>query len=228
MTIVSPTRPASALRRARTTSGGLLVAGSLVLAAAASPPARAATISFDTDPFTGSTALTTPGRQVFSGLERTLPSFNPATDTFAFSATAFPVGALSFVNAPVGGIPTSGANVIVLDTVDDDNNPATPFGAGSAATVIAGQVAVDGAGFFVYHNSALNVNRLVFSTNLNDAGADLSVLARIASPTGLDAIGALPQFTSANFVAAVPEPSTYALMALGIAGLAVMRRRRQD
>ena len=38
-------------------------------------------------------------------------------------------------------------NVIVLQDTDDDNNPATPFGAGNAATVIAGRVATDGPGF---------------------------------------------------------------------------------
>jgi hypothetical protein len=156
--------------------------------------------TFGTAPFTGSTALTTAGRQVFAGLEKTLPDFVPDEDGFVFSASAFGVSApLGFVNAPSSGIPASGANLIVLQDTDDDNNPATPFGAGNAATVIAGKITVDGSGFFIYHNSTLNVNRLVFSTNLNDASADLSVLARIASPTGQGAIGALPGFKSANF-----------------------------
>jgi len=156
--------------------------------------------AFEAAPFTGSTALTTAGRQVFSGLEKTLPAFDSEVDGFALATSAFGIsGPLSVVNAPSSGIPASGANVIVLQDLDDDNNPATPFGAGNAAAVIAARVTTDGAGFFVYHNSTLNVNRLVFSTNLSDPTADLSVLARIASPTGQAAIQALPGFKSANF-----------------------------
>jgi hypothetical protein len=67
----------------------------------------------------------------------------------------------------------------------------------------------------------------VYSTNLSDPTADLSVLARINSPTGQGAIDALPQFSSANFVSSVPEPTSAALMCLGlIGGAAALRRRR--
>lgn len=156
--------------------------------------------AFDTAPFTNSTAPATPGRQVFTGLEKTLPNFDIHADSFAFDAAAFGLPRhLSFVNATAAGIPAGGANVIVLQDADDDNNPATPFAAGNAATLIASRVTTDGAGFFIYHNSALNVNRLVFSSNLNDPTADLSVLARIAAPTGPAAIDALPKFRSGNF-----------------------------
>lgn len=205
----------------------IAVSGALALLALAARPADAANTVFGADPFTGSTALQTPGRQVFAGLEQTLPSFNAASDTFTFDTAVFGInGPLGFVNALAAQLPAAGARVIVLQDSDNDNNAATPFAAGTAASLIAGQVATDGAGFFVYHNSVLGVNRLVFSTNLNDAGADLSVLARIASPTRLDSINALPSFEAQNFTAAVPEPSTYALMGLGLAGLAFARRRR--
>ena len=50
---------------ARLTLTGSVAAVALVLLT--SHPAQAATTSFDTDPFTGSTALATPGRQVFAG-----------------------------------------------------------------------------------------------------------------------------------------------------------------
>jgi hypothetical protein len=209
---------------------GMLAAGAALSLGAISTQAHAAQVVFSTNPFQGSTALTTPGRQVFAGQERFLSGFNLATDSFVFDAATFGLGSsLSFVNAPSGGIPAAGADVIVLQDIDNDANPATPFAAGTAANVIAGKVTTDHAGFFIYHNSVLDVNRLVFSTNLNDPTADLSILARITSPTGLDAINALPQFTNANFVSSVPEPSTAAMSALGLAGMAfVMRRRRQS
>jgi hypothetical protein len=223
-----PTTDAKETPMKTTPLARLLAASALVVAAVAARPAHAATVRFDTDPFTGSTALSTPGRQVFAGLEQTLASFDFATDTFAFDAVVFGLGSsLSFVNALVADIPAAGANVIVLRSTDNDADPATPFAAGNAASLVAAQITADGAGFFVYHNSALNVNRLVYSTNLNDATADLSVLARIASPTGAAAIAALPQFTAGNFVAAVPEPSTYALLGAGLLGVAVAQRRRR-
>jgi len=192
--------------------------------------ANAAAVLINTDPFTGSTALSTPGRQVFSGQERTLASFSTSQDSFLFDLGAFNaygVSGLNFLNAPSSAIPGSGFNVIVLQDTDNDANPGTPFGAGNAAAIIASKITTDGAGFFVYKNSALDVDRLVFSANLNDATADLSVLARIASPTGQAATDALATFTAANFaVAAVPEPSSMALLGLGLAGVAVMRKRQ--
>ncbi|RQP24393.1 PEP-CTERM sorting domain-containing protein [Piscinibacter terrae] len=205
---------------------GTLAAGAAVSLSAISTQVHATEVVFSTDPFLGSTALTTPGRQVFAGQERFLSGFNLASDSFVFNAATFGLGnSLSFVNSLSGGIPAAGADVIVLQDTDNDGNPATPFAAGTAASVIAGKVSTDHAGFFIYHNSVLDVNRLVFSTNLNDPAADLSILARITSPTGLDAINALPQFTNANFVSSVPEPSTAALAAIGLAGVMLMRRR---
>jgi hypothetical protein len=105
------------------------------------------------------------------------------------------------------------------------------FNAGVAANLIAAQITSDGAGFFVYLNSALGVPRLVYSTNLNDNTSDLKILARM---TNLDD-DALPQFTEANFVidadVAVPEPSAFFLtMAAGgllLAGARFGRVRRR-
>lgn len=197
----------------------------LVFCALAAQGAGAATISFDVNPFTGSTALTTPGRQVFNGLERTLGSFDVGNDVFAFNANVFGLGtSLTFVNALASGLPATGADVIVLQNSDNDGNPATVFGAGTAANLIANALSADGDGFFVYFNSALNVNRLVYSTNLNDNTADLSILARISSPAGQAAINALPTFRAENF-AAVPEPSSYALALAALMGVAVVSRR---
>lgn len=190
--------------------------------------AQAADINFNNDPFAGSTALSTPGRQVNGSGEQTLPQFNLLTDRFVFNTNAFTnITALTFVNSTATNLPTSGFNVIVLQDSDNDNNPATAFNAGLAATLIANQLTTDTAGFFIYFNSALSLNRLVYSTNLNSADADLAILARISSPTGQAAIGNLPQFAATNFATSnVPEPSTFAFGAAGLA-LAYLRLRKQ-
>lgn len=203
------------------------IRAALLLCVLAAQGAGAATINFATAPFAGSKALTTAGRQVSSLLEQTLPNF-AAGDVFSFDAGVFSLGSsLTFVNTLAFSLPPAvSRDVIVLQDSDNDSNPATTFGAGSAANLIAARLTSDGDGFFVYFNSFLGVNRLVYSTNLNEPTADLSILARISSPTGPKAIDALPTFTAANFaVTPVPEPSTYALMLVGLLGGAVISRR---
>lgn len=188
-------------------------------------PARAAVVLLNTDPFAGSTALATPGRQVVGG--EPFVNFDPAVDRFvidpaAFTLYGFGLG-LSFVNDVVGNLPTGGANVIVLRTFDDDANPATPFAAGNAANLIAGRVTTPGAGFFIYFNQGLDLPRLVFSTDLNDNTADLKIVARLVNLTGSAGQAALGTFTASNFNA-VPEPGI-AMLAL-VAAIAFGARRR--
>jgi hypothetical protein len=202
----------------------LAVSGALCMAAATAAP-----VTFNTDPFAGSTALTTPGRQVFAGNQQNLSSFDVGSDQFVFDASIFGLGGgLSFLNAVAADIPVEGADVIVLQDSDNDANPATSFNAGTAANLIAARVGTDRSGFFVYFNSVLNVNRLVYSTNLNDPNADLSVLARINNPTGPDAINALPSFGSTNFASTVPEPSSALLMGASFLSLLAIGRRRRS
>ena len=170
--------------------------------------ANAATFTFDADPFAGSTALTTPGRQIVGG--EPFISFSIATDVFAFEPTIFGAGdQVKFANDVVGNLPTSGVNMIVLQTTDNDGNPATAFGAGNAANLIADQIALSGPGFFVYFNSGLDLPRLVFSTDLSDNTADLKVLARMTNLSGRSDL--LPTLTSSNF-AMIPEPSSFVLL----------------
>lgn len=196
----------------------------VALAAATVAPASAAPVVFDTPPFAGSSANPDDGiRTIFGGQERFLASFDLATDRFVFNPGAFGISTLSFFSGLAADLPTGGANLIVLQTTDNDGNPATPFGAGTAANLIAAAVEEDGAGFFVYHNSVLGVNRLVFSTNLNSNTADLAILARITSPTGAAAIEHLQQFSTDNF--AVPEPAALALAMTGLLATAGLRRR---
>ena len=192
-----------------------------------STPASAATFLFNTDPFAGSTALSTPGRQVVGGEPFII--FDPAVDQFAFDPAFFAVGnSVSFANDVVGNLATSGLNVIVLRTLDDDANAATAFGAGSAATLLANRITGDGAGFFIYFNSGLDLPRLVYSTNLSDPTADLKIVARMTNfagnPSGLSG------FSSRNFVfAAIPEPSSWAMMLVGfgIVGASIRRAREK-
>jgi hypothetical protein len=201
----------------------------LAIALLALPTSGAATtFSFVSDPFAGTTALTTPGRQVVGG--EALLSFSIGSDVFAFEPTVFGVAAqVLFANDVAANLPTSGVNVVVLQTTDDDSNPMTAFGAGSAATLIADRISVAGPGFFVYFNSGLDLPRLVFSTDLSDETADLKILARLTNLAGQSA--ALPTFTAANFTM-IPEPSSLLLLAatgaLWTFGRELGRGRRRD
>jgi hypothetical protein len=185
--------------------------------------AFATTFTFNTPPFQGSTALTTPGRQIVGG-EPSI-TFNIGTDLFQLDSAVFAVGAnVLFANDVDTNLPTSGVNVIVLETFDNDGDATTAFGAGNAATLIASRLTSPGAGFFVYFNSGLQLARLVYSTDLNDGTADLQIIARMTNLAGASGRAALPTLSSANFQfvpatsTAIPEPSTMALGAA--AGLA--------
>ena len=193
--------------------------------------AGATTITFATDPFAGSSALTTPGRQVVGG--ELFTAFSIASDVFSFEATAFGITEIHFANNIVGNLPTSGLNTIVLRTFDNDANPATPFGAGNAADLIAAQITSPGPGVFIYFNSGLDLPRLVYSTDLSQNTSDLRILARLTNLDGQAGRDALPAFSATNFeISPVPEPASLLLVtsagALWASGYVFRRRRARD
>lgn len=188
--------------------------------------ASAATFTFDTDPFALSTAPTTHGRQIVGG--EPFINFVLGTDAFAFAPSVFGiVGSINFANNVVGSLPTSGVNAIVLRTFDDDANPATPFGAGNAANLIAAQLTSPGAGFFVYFNQGLDLARLVYSTDLSENTSDLKILARLTNLSGQAGRDAFPTFSAANFqTAPVTVPDSASALTLIFAAAALFAGHR--
>jgi hypothetical protein len=128
-----------------------------------------------------------------------ITDFAIGSDRFVFDAADFNVGARKVSVGAAADI-RNGSTVIVLTDVDNDANAATVFNAGAAASLIAANVDTDGAGFFVYWNSALGINRLVYSENLNEATADIRVLANMTNLTGQTAIDALNDFGANSFL----------------------------
>jgi Ca2+-binding RTX toxin-like protein len=122
------------------------------------------------------------------------------SDRFRFNAGDFSVvGPLTFINTLAANLPNSGVNVIVLQDTDNDNDPATAFNARSAARLIGNAINQPEAGFFIYWNSGLGVNRLVYTPDLSNGEAPLTILNAINTLSGQDAINALPTFRADNF-----------------------------
>jgi hypothetical protein len=71
---------------------------------------------------------------------RIVYQFLPSSDVFSLDAGIFGISSIHFANDVIGNVPTSGVNVIVLRTFDNDGNPLTPFGAGNAADLLANNV----------------------------------------------------------------------------------------
>ena len=154
------------------------------------------------DPFEGRD-VSAPEREIIADNQDLITDFDFAEDKYRFNATDFDVnGDVNFaaVNANAEDATIApGTNVVAVLNSDNDSNPDTPFAAGTAANQIAELTSEDGAGFFSYFNSGLQLNRVVYSTNLNDASADLNVISQQTDLTGQDAIDALNNFSADNF-----------------------------
>ena len=210
----------------------LKLLGAAALFVSFATASQATVFNFDTDPFAGTTALQTPGRQTIAN-EQFIPTINLATDVFAVNGALFgiPSPNVSFANSFASQL-SGGQNVVVLEDLDagggrkaSGNNLAAP----TAADLIANTGKEAGPGLFVYFNSALNVSRLVFDTDLGSTTSDLKVLARFTGEVGQAGINDLPNFTAQNFAlsTAVPEPGSAGLMLAGIAGLALVGYRKR-
>ena len=203
------------------------------LALAVSGPVQAADFLFGTDPFAGTTALETPGRQVVGGATAlVIPSFDIDGDRLLFDVDAF-ASALpfEFANALASGLPDT-TNLISLRDIDADGDITNGVlnNAVLSANLIAANTVGAGPGLFIYYNSSLDVNRLVFSTDLSSGMADLAILAVFADQKGTVAAAALQQYGAENFgtTGAIPEPATWAMLiaGFGLVGSAARRRRR--
>jgi len=199
------------------------------IAVGASMPAAAVDFTLNQSPFAGTTALTTPGRQVV-GNELFISGFNTSTDRLVFDTRVFDFTApLSFSNSFGADLPAGGAEVIVLRDIDADGNLQNGIlnNAGLSANLIASRVDTPGAGFFLYYNSTLDLNRLVYSTDLSSPLAELKIIARFTDVTGAAAQNGLANFSSTNFAGAVPEPASWAMLITGFGSVGTLMRRRR-
>ena len=154
------------------------------------------------DPFEGRD-VSAPEREIIADNQDLITDFDFAEDKYRFNAIDFDVdGDVNFtaVDANAEGASIApGTNVVAVLNSNDANDPNAPFAAGTAANQIAELTTEDGAGFFAYFNSGLELNRVVYSTNLNDASADLNVISQQTDLTGARAINALNDFSADNF-----------------------------
>jgi hypothetical protein len=190
--------------------------------------AQATTFRFDTDPFAGSTALQTPGRQIVGG-ELFIAAFDLDNDRIEVTTDAFDIEpTIATFAGFAADLPDAPFNFIVLRTLDADGDPLNGnlMNAGLAANLIAGRLSQAGAGFFMYFNSGLNLTRLVYSTDLSSPTADLKVIARFQDQVGQAGVDVLAR--GGVELAAVPEPATWSMMiaGFGLIGGAMRRVRR--
>ncbi|RTL30103.1 MAG: PEP-CTERM sorting domain-containing protein [Burkholderiales bacterium] len=157
------------------------------------------------------------------------------TSSYAVLGAATTGGATQ--TAPVLKSVSSGGSLTVTDlNVDLANKKvyATIIGGNGVGTLnnfylwdigsITGATSVTGAGTFTTTLSGLSITSAGFNTFVQSLG--LLNLGKSAL-SGVTDFGSITSTIVAKNVAAVPEPSTYALMGLGLAAMGMVARRRQ-
>ncbi len=151
---------------------------------------RGDAFQFSGDPFAGGTPAPggTTGINVVN-LPDTITDYEIGVD--AFTLDGLGLSNLSFQSGASASL-TGASNALVL-------TGETFAAAAAAAKAIADNPNVTaGAGVFVYANSTLGFNRLVFSEDLANGG-DISVLGNLTSQTGQAGIDSLATFTANDF-----------------------------
>lgn len=146
---------------------------------------------FDADPFDGQTPKPVAGTHI-SGVNNPdfITDFQVDEDNFALGRDALGLSKLSFSDGKVADLSGS-ANVLVLQD-------SFPNGFVAAQTIADNNELTGGAGVFIYYNSNLQIDRLVYSADLAHGG-NISVLANLQNVTGSDALALLPSFSAQNF-----------------------------
>jgi Ca2+-binding RTX toxin-like protein len=152
-------------------------------------------VVFAGDPFNG-VDVSAPGRTVVNTPDELLDlDFDEDTIVLDREDLGLPKELL-VVNGTVDdlfiqGLSGTDADVVVLQGAVGN--------AGAAATAIADSGAAEGPGVFVYWNTTLLINRVVYSADLGDPAADISVLSNIRTLQGDAALAALPGIAASTF-----------------------------
>jgi len=152
-------------------------------------------VVFAGDPFQG-VDVSAPGRTVVNTPDELLDlDFDEDTIVLDRDDLGLPAD-LVVVNGTVDdlliqGLSGTDADVVVLQGAVGN--------AGAAATAIADSGAAEGPGVFVYWNTSLLINRVVYSADLGDPAADISVLGNIRTLEGDAALAALPGIPASAF-----------------------------
>lgn len=152
-------------------------------------------VAFTGDPFAG-VDLSAAGRTVVNTPDELL-DFDPTSDKVVLDRSDLGVGRkLDLVNGTVDQLTARGragsdAGVVVIQGAIGN--------AGAAASAIAATGVASGPGVFVYWNTTLLIGRVVFSADLGDPTAGISVLGNIRTLSGDAALATLPTFTGRTF-----------------------------
>lgn len=173
----------------------------------------------------------------YSQVSASAPITSLTIDTSSYAVLGAATTGGATQTAPALKSVSSGGSLTVTDlNVDLANKKvyATIIGGNGVGTLnnfylwdigsITGATSVTGAGTFTTTLSGLKITSSGFNTFVQSLG--LLTLGKSAL-SGVTDFGTVTSTIVAKNVAAVPEPSTYALMGLGLAAMGMVARRRQ-